>query len=81
MTNNDTTYANVMTDDEVRDAYATVVDSETGEEWASPRLEAEFDAWIAAHDARVKAEAWDEGYWEGQSDAPYGFVTNNRYKQ
>ena len=37
---------------------------------------AEFDKFIA----RVKAEAWDEGYWEGQSDAPYGLVTNNPYK-
>lgn len=23
---------------------------------------AEFDVWLARHDRRVKAEAWDEGY-------------------
>lgn len=26
---------------------------------------AEFDRWLAAHDAEVRAEAWDEGFTSG----------------
>lgn len=29
----------------------------------------EFDRWLAAHDAEVKAEAWDEGWNSGTSRA------------
>ena len=28
-----------------------------------------FDRWLAAHDAEVKAEAWEEGHSWGWSDA------------
>lgn len=35
-----------------------------------------FDRWLAAHDAKVKAEAWDEGFryrseWNLPQDNPY----------
>lgn len=39
---------------------------------------AEFDRWLAAHDAEVKAEAWNEGHNEGwesrHDDATAGFT-------
>jgi hypothetical protein len=25
----------------------------------------EFDSWLAGHDAEVKADAWDEGFYRG----------------
>ena len=31
------------------------------------RFGAQFDRWLAAHDAEVKAEAWDEGYSAGNN--------------
>lgn len=52
MNNNDTT----PTDAEVREAYANIQDQENGEEWTSPQLEREFDAWLAAHDERIRVE-------------------------
>lgn len=30
---------------------------------ADPELQSEWDAWIAAHDRVVAAQAWDEGVW------------------
>ena len=44
------------TTDDIRNTYAFL------------RVEAdEFDRWLAAHDAEVKAEAWDEGYSAGNN--------------
>lgn len=31
-----------------------------------------YDAWLTAHDAEVKAEAWSEGYSAGRDDE-YGY--------
>lgn len=36
-------------------------------DWA-PYGDGSFDAWLAAHDAQVKAEAWDEGWKRGFRD-------------
>lgn len=52
------------TTEDVRERYwlATVNDTDfPGAEGAASRLRAEFDRWLAQHDAEVKAEAWDEG--------------------
>jgi len=33
------------------------------------RAKSEFDLWLAAHDAEVKADAWCEGYTHGYNEA------------
>lgn len=42
----------------VRRAYCTNQGPET-------RTGPEFDRWLAAHDAEVRADAWDEGFYAG----------------
>lgn len=54
------------------------------DEWKKRR--AEFDRWLAAHDAQVKAAAWDEGYRSGEGNAAASFragariVTDNPHR-
>lgn len=44
---------------------------------------AAFDRWLAAHDAQVRADAWDEGFTEGRDLAVSGqpMTRNNPYKE
>lgn len=50
------------TDDEMRAEYAVDADD-------VPAALDEWDTWLTAHDARIRCEAYDEGYEDGQHDA------------
>lgn len=43
----------------------------------------EFDRWLAAHDAQIRAEAWDEGFTEGRDLAVscQPMTRNNPYRE
>nr|DAI52327.1 MAG TPA: hypothetical protein [Caudoviricetes sp.] len=43
----------------------------------------EFNSWLAAHDARIRADAWDEGFTEGRDLAVSGqpMTRNNPYRE
>lgn len=43
-----------------------------------PIRKAHFDAWLEAHDRRVKAEAWSTGYTEGYGDGSNHFYMPDR---
>lgn len=36
----------------------------------------QFDRWLAEHERKVKAEAWDEGHWEGWQNAREALLTD-----
>ena len=43
----------------------------------------EFDRWLAAHDAELQADAWDEGFTNGRDLAASGqpMTRNNPYRE
>ena len=45
--------------------------------------EENFDRWLAAHDAELQADAWDEGFTNGRDLAVSGqpMTRNNPYKE
>jgi hypothetical protein len=55
------------TDDQMRLAFVlSIPRPESGGAW---------DRWLAAHDRKVAAKAWDEGFWAGMP-YPYDYKTN-----
>ena len=65
-----------ITDERARQFYVHAIAWDMGEKpessgSASARasLSREWDAWLAAHDARIRCDAYDEGYEDGQHDA------------
>ena len=42
-----------------------------------------FDRWLAAHDAQIRADAWDEGFTEGRDLAVSGqpMTRSNPYRE
>jgi hypothetical protein len=51
-------------------------------EWKRLKVAA-FDRWLAAHDARILADAWDEGFTEWRDLAVSGqlMTRNNPYRE
>ena len=41
----------------------------------------EFDSWLAEHNRKVRAEAWEEGATTGYYYSPDGYPENNPYKE
>ena len=72
------------TTDQVRIEYVGVdpdnVDAVTNADFIAA---ARFDRWLAAYDAQIRAEAWDEGFTEGRDLAVSGqpMTRNNPYRE
>lgn len=72
------------TTDQVRIEYVGVdpdnVDAVTNADFIAAAM---FDRWLAAHDAQIRAEAWDEGFTEGRDLAVSGqpMTRNNPYRE
>ena len=78
MTNNDTTATEyIPTDDHMRSlfclGYAQGDFDKHDQAWAT------WEKWLAAHDARAKAEAWTEGSYAGYGDCKHDIDTPNPY--
>lgn len=57
---------------QVRDFYCHARQSVT-QRWRDHSFEAEFDAWLAAHDAEIAAKAWGEG-WSTRASRGYAHL-------
>ena len=70
-----------LTDEVIKDAACFPKPTRLGEPY--PIDPSDYDRWLAAHDAQIRAEAWDEGFTEGRDLAVSGqpMTRNNPYRE